>query len=480
MTSARSFGNYDLPSSLADLVDNSIKAHAHLIEIRCLYNGGEPTVSVVDDGEGMSEAQLLDAMRPANTNPLKERSVDDLGRFGWGMKSASFSQCQSLTVISSQSGRTSGAVWNLRDVDKWKMGVLSQAEIERTVQATLLDRNGTEVLWQDCDRLSEDGSLTEDKFNEFIVYTRLRLGLVFHRYLSGTAKGKKISIRVNGSELDPYDPFYQENDATQKLEMEMLRIGAARIKIQPYILPHYSKLGLSEYDRLAGPEGILKNQGFYVYRQHRLIISGTWFRLVRHGELSQLVRISVDIPNSIDALWKITIDKSDAQLPAALHSRLEQIVGSLKKRSAKVIRSKGGRLDRPGRIPVWSRHARGGQVRYSLNREHPLIAAVLDEGNVEQSELMKATLQTIEQSVPVQDIGKDSAQQPDNVNQTISDPRILIQQLDVALPHMLFEVDGDRSKLIRLLKIAEPYAQNWVLVHDHLVQKGWLHDKPRK
>ncbi len=86
-----------------------------------------------------------------------------------------------------------------------------------------------------------------------------------------------------------------------------------------------------------------KNEGFYVYRNNRLIIYGTWFRLIKHGELSQIARISIDIPNSLDNIWKITIDKSDAQLPSALRARLRQIVTVLKSRAVKVHRSRGGR-----------------------------------------------------------------------------------------------------------------------------------------
>ena len=104
MTSARSFGNYDLPGALADLIDNSIKAEARHIKVTCRYNSGDPRVSVLDDGYGMTQEELHAAMRPASANPLAERSPDDLGRFGWGMKSASFSQCKRLTVISSKNG----------------------------------------------------------------------------------------------------------------------------------------------------------------------------------------------------------------------------------------------------------------------------------------------------------------------------------------------------------------------------------------
>jgi hypothetical protein len=472
MMSARSFGNYDLPSALADLIDNSIKARASAVRITCRFNDGDPLVSVVDDGHGMTRGELHAAMRPASTNPMADRSPDDLGRFGWGMKSASFSQCTKLTVLSRRSGEVSGAVWDLSDVDKWKMGILGHREIEEIVHPALVDRDGTQVIWSNCDRLSEEGLLDEDDFNRLIVHARTQLALVFHRYLAGEVKGRKLAVEVNGVLIEPYDPFYTENPATQPLEVEDLRVGKShRVRIRPYVLPHYSKLALAEYDRLAGEEGFLRNQGFYVYRQHRLIISGTWFRLVRHGELSQLIRVSVDIPNALDSIWKITVDKSDAQLPAVLRNRLLQIVSGLKSRSSKVIRSKGGRLDRVGAVPVWRRHVRGGEIRYSINREHPLISLLLTDPYLRSAGT--AALRAIEQSIPVATLGKDASDSPEQIIQISSDPRELLQQLEVALPRMLVEANGEMTRLIERLRLTEPFAQSWPLVEGHLKEKGW-------
>jgi Histidine kinase-, DNA gyrase B-, and HSP90-like ATPase len=180
MTSARSFGNYDLPGALADLIDNSIKAAAHHIKVTCRYNSGDPRVSVLDDGYGMTQEELHAAMRPASTNPLAERSPDDLGRFGWGMKSASFLQCKRLTVISGKSGEVSGAQWDLNNVQGWAMGVLSLHELKQITSPELYEHSGTEILWSDCDRLSDNGTITEDEFNDRIVHTRNRIALVYH------------------------------------------------------------------------------------------------------------------------------------------------------------------------------------------------------------------------------------------------------------------------------------------------------------
>jgi len=338
MTSARSFGNYDLAGAIADLIDNSIKARATRVYVWCTYDHGTPRVRIVDDGEGMSAETLRAAMRPASRSPSEERSPDDLGRFGWGLKSASFSQARRLTVLSSDGQTLSGAAWDLDQLDGWRMEIMEGQEVRAECDALLRGGSGTEVVWDKCDRLSEDSTVDQNTFNDTVAYTRRKLGLVFHRYISGEAKNRpRLGLSVNGIQVPEYDPFHRENDATQCLEEEPLQLpGYGTIKVTPYVLPHYSKLRKGELDSLAGDEGMVRNQGFYVYRNDRLIIHGTWFRLIRHGELSQIVRVSVDIPNSLDAVWKVTIDKSDAQLPSALRTRLRQIAQGLKRRAARV------------------------------------------------------------------------------------------------------------------------------------------------
>lgn len=474
MRSARSFGNYDLPGALADLIDNSIKAGAREVSLTCNFAGGAPEIRIRDDGHGMSGAELRQAMRPASANPLVERSPDDLGRFGWGMKSASFSQCTRLSVLTRKNDETSGCVWDLEDVDGWRMGILESGEIVALAAPELLAKDGVEILWLNCDRLSENGTLTVSEFNALVVHARNRLALVFHRYLAGEVRGRRLVIRLNGQKIDPWDPFYRDHEATQELEPEPLGIAGRTIDIQPFVLPHYSKLMASQYDRLGGEEGFLRNQGFYVYRNHRLIISGTWFRLVRHGELSQLVRVRVDIPNALDHIWKITIDKSDAQLPAALRARLHQIVEGLRRRSARVYRSRGGRLDRPGTTSVWSRHARGGEIHYSINRDHPIIEALLEAGNEEQKGVASAAIKVIEQAFPVSAFGHDVVAQIDSIHQTLSDPEAFRADLIIALPLLLAQVDGDMEALVALLRVTEPWCEVWNTTEAVLREKGWL------
>ena len=97
----RSFG-YSVSTSIADLIDNSISAGASVIDVDLRWTGPDTIATIRDDGRGMSEEELRDAMKAGSRSPLEERSPEDLGRFGLGLKTASFSQARSLTVASKQ------------------------------------------------------------------------------------------------------------------------------------------------------------------------------------------------------------------------------------------------------------------------------------------------------------------------------------------------------------------------------------------
>ena len=472
MTSARSLGNYDLARALADLLDNSITADAKLIEITCDFNFANPEIRVRDDGIGMSEEELRDAMRPASVNPDEERSKDDLGRFGWGMKSASFSQCKLLTVVSKKRGVYAAASWDLDDLDDWSMVSYSGNEAENLLVEAIQGKAGTEVIWKKCDRLSEGCSLTRIQFNEIVAHTRNRLSLVFHRFISGKSGAKKVSISINGTPLNALDPFYTNHPATQSFPEEPISMtDGTKINMKAYTLPHYTKLEKDEYEILGGEEGYVKNQGFYVYRNNRLIIYGTWFRLVKHGELSKLVRISIDIPNSLDSMWKVTIDKSDAQLPSRLRARLKTLVDNFRDNSARVFREKGGRINDVGTVSVWERFSRNQQIHYRLNRSHPLLKSLSNVGDTEWRSRLSHVLRLIEQEMPIDAVFNDASANPQKLNQSTTDPDKFLEFVRATVPILLADGISTRE-VIKQLQVTEPYVNNWPIVERYLCERG--------
>lgn len=352
---------YSLATAVADIIDNSITANATEIDIFCDLTIENPTLTIIDNGHGMSAEELLVAMRHGAVNPKQKRPPLDLGRFGLGLKTASFSQCRHLTVASSKDSSICGAEWDLDLVsreDEWFLSILNDEEIDNLPYIERLPTTGTIVIWRMLDRLFEDqfGSKRDEIVNEKLDLVEKHLSLVFHRFISGEVKGRnKITIKINGHPVAAFDPFCRKNKATQILPEEIVRVDGKDVLIQPYILPHHSKLTAAEYDFYEDRSSFISNQGAYIYRNGRLMAWGDWFRLVPKGEATKLARVQIDFPNSLDEEWTIDIKKSRARPPHAVRERLRQIISQITYSSTRVHRGRGKKLFEEISAPVWER-----------------------------------------------------------------------------------------------------------------------------
>jgi hypothetical protein len=260
---------YSLETAVADLIDNSISADATDIGVFCDMSRNTPVLVIVDNGRGMLEDEVIAALRHGAIDPSKKRGPKDLGRFGLGLKTASFSQCRRLTVVSTVNGKNAGAEWNLDEVEKnddWLIAILDSDEITAQPYFETLGDTGTLVIWRDLDRLFEDetGRRRDEIVNEKLTVVERHLSLVFHRFLGGEVKGRrKLTIRVNGHPIAPFDPFCRKNEATQILPEETVWVNDEAISMQPYILPHHSRLSASEYDYYQDRSDFISNQGAY-------------------------------------------------------------------------------------------------------------------------------------------------------------------------------------------------------------------------
>ena len=87
------------------MIDNSVTAGARKIELFAETHTESPSIGILDDGTGMDRSELLEAMRPGSRNPLEDRSATYLGRFGLGLKTASFSPMPPADGPDVQEGR---------------------------------------------------------------------------------------------------------------------------------------------------------------------------------------------------------------------------------------------------------------------------------------------------------------------------------------------------------------------------------------
>ncbi len=417
MESMRDLG-YSLETAVADIIDNSITADASEVDVFCSFEGSEPAVAIVDNGKGMSSEELIQAMRHGSANPQSERSQKDLGRFGLGLKTASFSQGRKLTVISKTLDGVAGACWDLNliaEKDLWVIKVLSDEEINNTHFVDQLEGTGTLVLWEDLDRLTEDhiginrSKIIEDKIDILDKH----LSLVFHRFLSGEVKGyKKLGLHINGHKVEPFDPFCRKFKSTTKLPQEIVKVDGHSILIQPYILPHHSKLSPKEHHYYETRSNFVSNQGAYIYRNGRLMAWGDWFRLIPKGEKTKLARVQIDFVNSLDSKWTIDIKKSRAVPPQEVKTRMRQIIDVIEARSVHVHKGRGQKLFNSVEEPLWERYADKGDISYDYNASHPLLNSLKTQLSKEANKALELYLEALISSLPKASIYSDYSASP--------------------------------------------------------------------
>ena len=454
---------YSLQTAVADVIDNSVAAKASNVRLFAATHSDSPAIAILDDGCGMSEEELLEAMRPGSKSPLDRRPVHDLGRFGLGLKTASFSQCRRVTVMTRRGGRTSCAVWDLDEVaaaDEWVVTLPS--DYTQIPWSGELEAAGTLVVWQKLDRLlaAADPPTGGAELVRQLDDMARHLELVFHRYLAGESGLRRINISLNDQRLEPFDPFNLRHPATIRGPEERFRVGGQVLTFQPMTLPHHSKVPTKEWDRYAGPEGYIKNQGFYLYRERRLIIYGTWFGLARQTELTKLARVRIDIPNGLDAEWKIDVKKASAQPPAAVRSRLRRLVEDIGSRSKRVYTGRGSRLQSSNRLPVWIRSQDKNQVRYGVNPKHPALGQFMGQLAPDLASEFDKVLRLVSASLPVDAIFADVG----------SDPRAVagmalengeLRDFAKKTYDTLVAAGSSRDDVLLMMSSAEPFRANW-------------------
>lgn len=468
---------YSLETAIADLIDNSISANADKIDIICDISGNNPVVVIIDNGKGMTHVELLSAMRHGTINPQQKRSTKDLGRFGLGLKTASFSQCRSLTVVSAKDSIINGAEWNLDRIDKaddWILSILDQTDISSLPYVDRLNKQGTAVIWRELDRLFEDesGSRRDEIVNEKLETVNRHLSLVFHRFISGEVKGQpKISLTINGHQLKAFDPFCRKNPATQLLPEEIIRIGDAEVRIQPYVLPHHSRLSASEYDYYQSRSDFISNQGGYVYRNGRLMAWGDWFRLVPKGEATKLARVQIDFPNSLDEEWTIDIKKSRARPPLVVRERLRQIIAKIVNRSVTVHRGRGQKLFQEDQAPLWERYADQESIRFAINKQHPLIVILESKIAPKERESLQVLLDAIATSIPLEMIYSDYSTNPRTINKQTINAQQVLERLKKLWEAIYGEGSGDATIFLQIVRSTHLFEGHVEIIEKFIEEK---------
>jgi hypothetical protein len=418
LRSLRGIG-YSVEDAVSDIVDNSLSAGAKTIDVRLRDRGDDVTVDVVDDGRGLTRDELLIALTLGATerDPGLSRREEDLGRFGLGLKTASFAVAQRMSLFTRRDDHADGAAWDLSEVARTREWLLSDlGEQERTELESLLgSSSGTVVRWSKTDRLGMPDRDRAAALGRLIERLRQHLGMVYHRFIEGTdAEGLglpegPVSIRVCGETVTAWNPLVPFSNRPEFVELaSQPRIGPG-IRVEYAILPPDTQL-LAEEREEATLRGrrMTDMQGFYVYRANRLVCFASWLNLPGAGRgrwnkesPTQLARIAVDLTNESDVLWSLDVRKSRVVPPENARMVLVEVGTEARARSRARIFGRtgsGGAAQHAQELPsLW----RLDEGRLQVNREHPLVVAVVsptDTGHATLRAAVRSLLRQLETS----------------------------------------------------------------------------------
>lgn len=410
---------YTLESAIADVVDNSIDAGADKVDINFCWNGPASYITVADNGHGMTETELQTAMAIAARGPRASRSAAELGRFGMGLKTASFSQASRLSVWTrpAKDKQANVRVWDLEHVvDSGEWRLLHEADDAGqkilTQASGLLSGSGTVVLWQRLsklvDELAELGyEDSHRQFLEAVARVEAHLAMTFGRFLPGGRHPgvRSLQIRINEITIRAWDPFLQWHESTLIRPVERLQAEGQAVTLHPFVLPPKRRLTDEEYQLAAGPRGWLEQQGFYVYRNDRLIAAGGWLGLpgFRSDEKHILARIAIEIPSTLDHAWSVDVKKATAHPPITLRGSLSRTAKATRADAQRMLSSisKTVAHEKADELSfVWRPERSGGDLRLRINWDHPLVKEAL-QASPDARPSVKALLRFMEETVPL-------------------------------------------------------------------------------
>lgn len=333
---------YDFPTAIADLVDNSVTAGASRINIYTQFEPNGSYVLISDDGSGMSKAGLVEALR---FGTRRNYETNELGRFGLGLKTGSFSQCRRLTVVTRTAPKRAAYSVMTLDLnriartDRWDITADESTPAIERAKDLLRESPGTVVVWEDLDRVlperyAESG-WGRRRLRSLAAKTADHLAMVFHRFIAGDVDGRsEVVIAVDGEKLRPWDPFAPEESERTVLREQVFEIetddGSSEVRFRGVVLPARDRFSsMEEFERLSGPLKWNRQQGLYIYRADRLVQHGGWSGLRGIDEHMKLARAAIDFDTDLDESFQINVAKMSVELPPALRQMLERPVQEL-------------------------------------------------------------------------------------------------------------------------------------------------------
>ena len=336
---------YDFNTAIADIIDNSIAASASKVDILLQRDpSGEVFVYIADDGCGMDFEGLKNAMKYGSAERADKAS---LGKFGLGLKTASTAFCRCLSVISrGLDGVTRKVQWDLDHIAQTGAWNLRQPDISEDEQeyldGTAGSGTGTLVVWEKIDRLLNDyktKSAAKTALSRIEQALEFHIAMVYQRFLDeNDTRATNISITLNGRKMKPWDPFCKgEKNQTvlysEDLEIDMPdAIETPVLTINAVLIPRKDEFSSSE----AAVKAKVSNdmQGFYVYRENRLIHYGDWMGMFMKEPHGTLLRVELSFDHMLDEAFHVDIKKSRILLNEEIFAYIKDQVMPAPRRAA--------------------------------------------------------------------------------------------------------------------------------------------------
>ena len=446
---------YSMEAAIADIVDNSLDANSSNVQIDLDVVGGK-FVAILDDGDGMKEETAFEALRFAGTAGQQEKKR--LGRFGLGLKTASLSQARTVTVITKQGETASALRWSIDHVKQsgsWSILAPELQEIEffPFKEQLLSQDSGTVVVWTDLDLLLGDSIDPGAYLAARVIALQDHLGLTFHRFMERNQQ--KLSLFLNGIPVNPIDPFLSSNSKTQHSPSEEIRIGGSKVTFKSFTLPHASAFNSSERNRFDLAEKMREFQGFYLYRNLRLLTKGHWFGLAPMNELTKQTRIMVDIPQGLDDLWQVDIKKSQAEPPSSFRAHLKRMIDPLLEKGRRVHTYRGRKGTSSEAVHVWNKIKERNGFRYEVNLENPAITSVIQTLKSADADSVVSILNLVADSFPYLDAYQEQASNRSPVMNAMSDDELISRLTQVRDSGVL---TGGIEVVLHFLSTTEPFS----------------------
>ena len=328
---------YDFPAAVADIVDNSVMAGASNVDVQIEFDGEDSYVAISDDGEGMTSNGLVEALRYGSR---RSYGRSDLGRYGLGLKTASLSQCRSVTVVTCRGSAPSYVHVRMLDLDliaeldEWLVVEPVPAPVVMRARERLSSEPGTVVIWQKLDRVlpekRPDGGWARRRLDSMAAKTTQHLGMVFHRYLENGG----LVITVNGQKVEPWNPFAPAEAMTSQLPLQRFEMevqdSSGSVTLRRFVLPARDEFSsLEEFERYSGPLNWNRQQGLYIYRADRLVQWGGWNGIRGIDEHTKLARAALEFDTDLDSMFNINVSKMRVMIPPQIRQMLERPINEL-------------------------------------------------------------------------------------------------------------------------------------------------------